>query len=488
MAGAYYDSYPFLCQVKTFTYSTSGSAQWCPDCPSAATNYEINEWNRLFPSYAVPVPTACIIPAPPPQPPAPPPPPGQPPAPPTVPAPPPPPVVPPPETPPTEDPADPITGDPPAPPEEGCDPAMSVPPDEHETSSNFINSGGSISGQGGGFGNGPVDQLGQPLVVGLTPLATYSSNGTPVYTHDVEIDIQQKQDGGHLVNKWHEGTGPGILCVHPPELQDYMLHGSSVNADADSRWPNDLSSVTLLLHNCTRQDGTSGDVSKTYLAFGNPLSGTVKPKSGIYFDYDSSAGTLDIKHTDSAGADDSAGLVAFTPNISAPNLRNTLHFPPGQQVASLTAVTSIASGTCHVVYLGRAKAAITSASVLLRVTTAFADGEWAEVAIYKGSPTINGASGITLCGAVDASTDFGSTGQVVVAVEDLSGITAGDHLWAVVGSAAAEGTVAQFRGALADDIQSGQYQSFDAQPSVTSAPTEAILGSTVVPPWISVNW
>jgi hypothetical protein len=164
----------------------------------------------------------------------------------------------------------------------------------------YLPADGESLGGGTGTGSGVGDQLSQPLAVGLTPLAIYDASGDPVFTHETESTIKPAY-GSEQVHTFHEGTGDGILCIHPPELQDYMLHGSGTNPD--SRWPTSISEVTLLLHNCARADGSTGDTTKTYLAFGNPLKDTVKPKSGVYFEYDSSTGVLNIQHTDSSGAD-----------------------------------------------------------------------------------------------------------------------------------------------------------------------------------------
>lgn len=281
-AGAYYGVPQGSCAV--FTNPNSGVIQsaigWNPDAPAAPAQYPIWEWNYLFPACAVPKPTHCPD------------------APVGTPANPYPPNPNPPE--------DPITGDPPQITDPPCGPPTTTPPDDGHSSSKWSvgasrGGSGSGSGAGGGFGDGPNDFMGQPLVVGLTPLATYTDSGVPIYTHDVEIDITLNENGGTSVNSLHEGTGDGTLCVHPPELQDYMLHGSGTNPH--SRWPTEISTISLLLHNSGRGDASTGDITKTYLSFGCPLSTTVKPRSGVYFDFSPSTGVLNIQHTDSAGAD-----------------------------------------------------------------------------------------------------------------------------------------------------------------------------------------
>jgi hypothetical protein len=307
-AGAHYshviDSVTGLSQCVVFTaagpFGSHPGYNWNQDAPNKDESYPLWYWNYLFPACAIPIPLHCPL-APPgsvanPFPPNP------------------------------DPPADPVTGPPET--EPGCEPVTTVPPEDSTppigppppgpiTQGGFSQSG-KVGGRGGGFGHGAIDQMGQPLVIGLTPLATYGSADEPLYTQEVEIDIQHRPDGGHRVNSLHEGTGPGILCIHPPELQDYMLHGSGVNAD--SRWPTELSASTLLLHNCERADASTGDVSKTYLAFGNPLANTVLPKSGIYADYDSSTGVLNWKHTNSGGLDADTPLAFQVDSIPVGNV------------------------------------------------------------------------------------------------------------------------------------------------------------------------
>ena len=170
-----------------------------------------------------------------------------------------------------------------------------------------------------------------------------------------------------------------------------------------------------------------------------------------------------------------------------------LHFPSGQQVANLTAATGLTAQQCICVYLGRAKAAITSVTIRCRVTTAYSFGfggvPWAEAAIYKGDPVLGAAAALTRVGFLNVGTVINSTGLKSLAVT-VSGVTAGGHLWALVGSdGGGEGTVAQFRGCLADDIRSGQYNIFTARPSTTSSPAEvSLLSAAVVPPWFAIGW
>lgn len=284
-SGAYYHADLPNCLVKTSPSAGVGSAAWCPDCPSGNIHYHVEEWNRLFPSYAVPAPSFCKLPSP-----------NNPPsgaflpngnA--TLP-------VPKMASDPTQPPAGegnpeggPITGPAPEPPQEGCGPAMSY----------VAEKGG---GHGTGQGNGINDQLSQPLVAGITPLATYDASGTPQFTQSVEREVTGVYNSDSL-RKFHEGTGDGIICFHPPELQDYHLHGASVNPD--SLWPTNISETTLLLHNSERVDGSTGDNTVTKLAFGGAMGDSTSPRKGVYFSYDPSTQELSLMGTNTSGDDDS---------------------------------------------------------------------------------------------------------------------------------------------------------------------------------------
>lgn len=297
MAGAWYYADHQYCVVKTTVVRIYGAQQWCPDAPSVIRSYNIHEWNRLFPGYYCPPLSHCGQP---PQTG------GQPPA---------------PSAPPASggsvvssgargvtsgvagpgEPGKVYTGPKPTPAEPGCAPAMAVV-DEELSQGRFSGDGKTGVGEGG-FGFSGVDQLAQPLVVGMTPLTVQGDNGRPSYTQEPRFDLRDEL-GHQTVHAFHEGTADGILCFHPPELIDYMLHGSGTNPD--SRWPTNLSQATVLLHNCSRADASTGDVSITRLAFGNPLKGSVLPKSGQYLQYTASTGVLNLVGTDANGASSKA--------------------------------------------------------------------------------------------------------------------------------------------------------------------------------------
>lgn len=155
--------------------------------------------------------------------------------------------------------------------------------------------------------------------------------------------------------------------------------------------------------------------------------------------------------------------------------------------ASLTAVTAFATQDAYYVYLGRLQHPVTSCNVVCRVTTAAATITYAEVAIFTGPPVANGAASLTRRGFTDVSATFNSTGIKNTAVT-LTGTTAGDDVWVVFASQAT--TPFQLRGCLADDIQSGIFQTTNGvRPSTAASPQATTLaGAAVVPPWVTVKF
>jgi hypothetical protein len=158
-----------------------------------------------------------------------------------------------------------------------------------------------------------------------------------------------------------------------------------------------------------------------------------------------------------------------------------------QDAANLTAVTVFTTGTCHCYYMGPAPFAPATINLLANVTTALVTITWAEIAIYTGTPTINGnCPDLTRKGYLDVAAIYNSTGRKNNAIP-VSGINAGDHIWVVMGAQAT--TMFQARGALADDIQSGMFQTLIQRPSTYPGPGAGTLASAaVVPAWIAIRY
>jgi hypothetical protein len=152
--------------------------------------------------------------------------------------------------------------------------------------------------------------------------------------------------------------------------------------------------------------------------------------------------------------------------------------------ANLTAVTALTTGVTYFEYMGVAPKAYTSCSVLANVTTAAVTITWAEVAVFKGTPPLFTTASLTRLGSASVSATFNSTGIKSTAVTVAT--TPGDPLWVAFGSSAT--TPFQIRGVLADNLQSGVFQTGTVQPSAASTPfTTTLGGAAAVPAWVRMK-
>lgn len=168
-----------------------------------------------------------------------------------------------------------------------------------------------------------------------------------------------------------------------------------------------------------------------------------------------------------------------------PILHNGLLKPPFFDAANLTAVTAFATNTSYFVYLGRVSRPVTTLDLRANVTTQGATITWAELGIMTGAPVLGGNASLTRRGFTSVAATYNSTGRKNTTIA-LTGVSAGDELWAAFGSQAT--TPYQVRGGLADDLQSGFYASVAGRISTLGSPVTVTLGSaTLVPPWCSAK-
>ena len=156
-----------------------------------------------------------------------------------------------------------------------------------------------------------------------------------------------------------------------------------------------------------------------------------------------------------------------------------------------TTTLTTTSGTDYAFYLGRADRSYNQVSVMYNVITALgATITWAELAIYKGYPTI-GANTLTLtrCGFKDCNFSTGQSGFAATGVKtsviNVSNISAGDELWAVFGSVTSGVNMALMAG-IADNVGAGFMRSATGslRPSTNSTITFTI-DTTSAPAWLS---
>ena len=81
---------------------------------------------------------------------------------------------------------------------------------------------------------------------------------------------------------------------------------------------------------------------------------------------------------------------------------------------------------------------------------------------------------------------YNGTGRKNVAISLATPLNPGDNIWVVMGSNAT--TPFQIRGALADDIQTGLFQTLAQRPSTTPGPIGGTIGAAAaVPGWIAIR-
>jgi hypothetical protein len=155
-------------------------------------------------------------------------------------------------------------------------------------------------------------------------------------------------------------------------------------------------------------------------------------------------------------------------------------FPLGNIQDIDSAATILVSNSSYAAYMGRADAAYTSISLRVQVNTAASGITWAEVGIGTAPAiTLNGGASITRRGSTNVAASFNSTGDKTVAVA-VSGISAGDHLWALFGSQAT--TPYQLLSCEVESMDAGIDQSSAAtRISTMSSPTSFGISAVRMP-------
>jgi len=163
----------------------------------------------------------------------------------------------------------------------------------------------------------------------------------------------------------------------------------------------------------------------------------------------------------------------------------TIRMPEWFGTANASTTLSLTNTNCFCVYLGRADRIYSSIKVQYQTTTALtATIAWAELAIYKGTPTWSGGSvtgsSLTRLGYTDTSGVWnGALGNKTTSVT-VSGMVTGDDLYAVF-SNSTSGTVTSFRAGLPDYLGSGAYQTVsNKQPSANTTLTGVVDASTAM--------
>jgi hypothetical protein len=160
----------------------------------------------------------------------------------------------------------------------------------------------------------------------------------------------------------------------------------------------------------------------------------------------------------------------------------TIRMAEGFGAANITTTLSLTNTNCFCVYLGTAEKSYSSINIRYGVTTQITPTiSWAELAIYRGTPTINVNTAMTRLGFTDTSGVWTSTGNKTTSIS-VSDVAIGDDLWAVF-SNSTNGTVASLRAGVVDDLGAGFLQTVtNTRPSTNSSITGTI-SSTVSQIW-----
>lgn len=159
----------------------------------------------------------------------------------------------------------------------------------------------------------------------------------------------------------------------------------------------------------------------------------------------------------------------------------------GFNAANTTTARTITSTSTVAQYLGRAEFGYTSCKLRYRTTTAAGTVTWAEAAIASGTFNLGGNQTLTTRGYADTSGTYAESTGVKETTITLTGVKAGQDLYALFGNQA--GTAVGLRAGLADNLTSGFVSSATARPSTMSADTTFTLGAdTDAMLWVSCSF
>lgn len=159
-----------------------------------------------------------------------------------------------------------------------------------------------------------------------------------------------------------------------------------------------------------------------------------------------------------------------------PTIRMAENFGAAGAATTLTLV----SGTSYCIYLGRADRVYSSVKFQYNVTTLTSTITWAELAVYRGTPTIQTNVSLTRLGFTDTSAVWNSTGIKTTTVT-TTGMAIGDDLWAVYSNSAT--TPAAFRAGAADELGAGFVQTVAATRPSTNSSISPTISTTVANIW-----
>lgn len=178
---------------------------------------------------------------------------------------------------------------------------------------------------------------------------------------------------------------------------------------------------------------------------------------------------------DANGSEKIAGFNKIPPAI---------RMPEGLNIENTSLISILSNGVAYCVYLGKADRQYSSVKIAYRIFTPMgATISYAELAIYKGLPTLGSAATLTRLGFTDTSAIWNSPGTKVTSVT-TPGIAIGDDLWVVFGSSTT-GTTPSIRAGQSNVTGAGFFQTVASARPSTNATLVGTVNSTSSMPWVA---
>jgi hypothetical protein len=156
-----------------------------------------------------------------------------------------------------------------------------------------------------------------------------------------------------------------------------------------------------------------------------------------------------------------------------------LKYPEYWLTSSATSTISLQNNT-YGTYLGKATGAYTNIILNYIIITVTSGVTWSEIAIYKGTPSLNTAASLTRVNWVSQAQTWTSGASVnkITTIPCNGLVQPGDDLWVVIGGNG--GTGPAIRGPnIADDIGAGFIQTFSNNRPSTNATLTGTVSTTL---------
>lgn len=154
----------------------------------------------------------------------------------------------------------------------------------------------------------------------------------------------------------------------------------------------------------------------------------------------------------------------------------TIRMPEGFGAPNGTTTYNLGSTITHCQYLGRADRVYSSVRVHYSITVTPVNLTVAEVAIYRGTPTIQSNATLSRLGVNTSLVASWSLGGINTTTVNTTGMAIGDDLWAVFYQVS--NATMGFLGGQVDHLGSGFVQSTSNRPSTTSTLSPVISTTT----------